>query len=63
MIAPHQATGQIRYRSTWRGKLVLQVEMKGDEMSNAPPANCEAVIYWRDARTSDLAPTLMEMAK
>jgi hypothetical protein len=59
----HTLTGRIRYRSTWLGKLVLQVEMQSCQMplsvEIAPGSIVEVPIYyWRDAKAIDLKPAL-----
>jgi hypothetical protein len=47
-------TGRTKYRSTWRGKLILQVEEEwSDDCLYSGPRNSGKL--WRDARTEDLA--------
>lgn len=41
-------TGATRFRSNWRGKLILQVQYQ-------EPFDGYVVFHWRDARTEDLA--------
>ncbi len=46
-------TGKTRYRSTWRGKLVLQVEEEWlDDCPYSGPRNSGEL--WRDASVQDL---------
>ena len=51
-----QLTGVTRYRTNWRGQLILQVEfyMIYDSVTftESPPP------HWRDARVSDLVGTI-----
>jgi hypothetical protein len=46
-------TGKLRYRKTWLGKIVLQVE---ERMSHAARrrAKLSSMYHWRDARAEDL---------
>ena len=45
-------TGKRRHRSTWLGKLVLQVQVVGQYWSDGMYS--PDVTFWRDAKTSDL---------
>ena len=46
-------TGKMRFRSTWRGKLILQVEVP---YTHTHPGSfvCETRYAWRDARVEDI---------
>ena len=49
-------TGSTRYRTNWRGKLILQVEyiaLVVENMGNC--VECSDQAFWRDARTQDLS--------
>lgn len=49
-------TGKTRYRSGWRGKLILQVEETSVQLENCGAyVDIARVRYWRDAKTEDLA--------
>jgi hypothetical protein len=48
-------TGATRFRSNWRGKLVLQVQYQQHANVCGKPDKHHVVIGWRDARTEDLA--------
>ncbi|MND96334.1 hypothetical protein D3C80_886210 [compost metagenome] len=52
-MAAEHLTGRTRYRETWRGRLVLQVEVGGLRLR--PPLFDISVPYtrWRDARAAD----------
>lgn len=43
-------TGSIRFRTNWRGQLILQVEMKGSREPLRPAIGSA----WRDAQTRDI---------
>ncbi len=48
-------TGEIRYRPTWRGKLVLQVRQRAERTIYAGGSiERQPGWLWRDARTEDL---------
>lgn len=48
-------TGNIRYRTTWRGKLILQVE---ESLSASRyPDDIHEYTAWRDATLSDMVIT------
>jgi len=48
-------TGNIRYRSGWRGKLILQVEESGSQhITCGAYIDCRPVRFWRDAKVEDL---------
>lgn len=61
-IAARHMTGQTRARSNWRGKLILQVEIKSPNPTypRAPrpgpydPWSSGAFCFWRDATIEDL---------
>lgn len=50
-------TGKTRYRSGWRGKLILQVEVLVSSVDTCP-MTCDSHTFqttkWRDARVEDL---------
>lgn len=46
-------TGKTRHRSTWTGKLILQVEVEGEYM-DAQGDWSPTFSKWRDAKTVDL---------
>lgn len=49
-------TGNTRYRSNWRGKLILQVEDRGIKYENCGAyVDSMRVRYWRDATVEDLS--------
>lgn len=48
-------TGKVRYRTTWRGKLILQVE-ESFSRSRYPDDTYEYTA-WRDATVSDMVVT------
>ena len=49
-------TGETRYRSGWRGKLILQVEETGIQYENCGAyVDSARVRYWRDAKVDDLS--------
>lgn len=48
-------TGKVRYRTTWRGKLILQVE---ESLSTSRyPDDIHEYTAWRDATVSDMIVT------
>lgn len=55
-------TGRVRYRTTWRGKLILQVE---ESLSTARyPDDTHEYKDWRDATVSDMVvATVIGVAK
>jgi hypothetical protein len=46
-------TGKYRYRSTFFGKLVLQVEYS-EEYATCNGMDSETALHWRDAKLQDL---------
>lgn len=56
MTGDEKLTGRTRFRATWRGKLILQVEARQeawpDWTGTMPPVGFYLV--WRDARAEDL---------
>lgn len=48
-----KATGRARYRSTWRGKLILQIEEK-ERTHDARVQIAQYISRWRDASVRDL---------
>lgn len=53
-------TGNTRLRSTWRGKLVLQVEYS---CSVTIYGNASTSFGWRDAKTQDIKSTSSSMVE
>lgn len=49
-----QYTGRTRFRTGWRGVLVLQVECTTEHCVNGPGVEVETHRYWRDAKVHDL---------
>lgn len=48
-------TGRTRYRTNWRGKIILQVEETGVEFDyDRYHIECQSVTSWRDAKVVDL---------
>jgi hypothetical protein len=58
----HKLTGRIRFRSNWRGKLILQVECSTAdpplEMSGVGQIVNIPTHYWRDGKAIDLNPAI-----
>jgi len=48
-------TGRTRYRTNWRGQVILQVEEYG--YASPDPFDLEMRNFWRDAKLEDLAVT------
>lgn len=46
-------TGEVRLRSTWTGKLILQVEEKRSHFDHQL-GDSSILTYWRDAVAADL---------
>lgn len=51
-------TGRTRYRTTWRGKLILQVECSCDhsaDLNGSGYYDFWTTTYWRDATFADIS--------
>ena len=55
MMMPIGLTGNTRYRTNWRGKLILQVEEAYHSFAPYPEMDGMNFTHWRDARVEDLS--------
>lgn len=47
-------TGNRRYRTNWRGQLILQVQVTGESISPCGMSDGREVNFWRDATVQDV---------